>query len=244
MGTTIEIRRIIPWGILLIIACLLIVLPTGWTEGDRPRLVAPGGAEIDFARDITKCFGKGSKPVEAHWKTYSIEAGYLEYNRALETVRAQGKVRMVQKLPVSRVITCNEFYFELKTDYLKAEKDVKIIYDEDTNLNGDFLEWDRRNDEIKVTGTPLISYKDMRITGERIEGQVNKGIFVFYGPVKGTGNDGSLKAGQVVFDRSQDKIFLKNNPVVIQGKNQLAAPEIIYDLKTRKAATKSDTSVN
>lgn len=244
MTASIGLRKIIQWGIFTLIACGMIGLPLGWTEGEQPKLTAPGGAEIDFARDITKCFAAGSKPVEAYWKSYNIEAGYLEYNRTLETVRAQGKVRMIQKLPIYRVITCNEFFFQLKQEYIKAEKEVKIIYDEDTTLDGDFLEWDRLNDLVKVTGMPQISYKDWRISGERIEGQVNKGVFVLFGPVKGTGKDSSLKAGQIVFDRSRDKIFLINNPVVVQGKNQFTAPEIVYDLKTRKATTKSDGNVN
>jgi lipopolysaccharide assembly outer membrane protein LptD (OstA) len=244
MTVWIGLRKAVHWGILILITCLTVALPMGWTEGDQPKLSAPGGAEIDFVRDITKCYATDAKPVEANWKSYRLEAGYLEYNRALETVRAQGKVKMIQRLPIYRVITCNEFFSELKREYIKAEKEVKIIYDEDTILNGDSLEWDRQNDWVAVTGTPQISYKDWRINGERIEGQVNKGVFVFFGPVKGTSDDGSLKAGQIVFDRSLDKIFLKNNPVIIQGKNQFTAPEIVYDLKTRKASTKSDGSVN
>jgi lipopolysaccharide export system protein LptA len=244
MTAVMGIRQTIQWGIFILIVCLTVALPVGRADGEQPKLTAPGGAEIDFANDITKCFAKGSKLVEAYWKSYRIEAGYLEYNRNLATVRAQGKVRMIQKLPVYRVVTCNEFFFELKQEYIKAEKEVEVIFDEDTTLNGEFLDWDRRNDMIKVTGMPQINYKDMRINGERIEGQVNKGVFVFFGPVKGTGNDGSLKAGQIVFDRSLDKIFLKNNPVIVQGKNQFTAPEIIYDLKTRKATTKSDLNVN
>mgnify|MGYP005849536557 CR=1 FL=1 len=244
MVVTKGIRKILSWGMGTLIVCLIFALPMGRTQGDEPKLTAPGGAEIDFARDVTQCYGKGPKPVEAYWKNYSIEAGYLEYNRGLETVRARDKVRMIQRLPFYRVITCQELFFELKREYFKAEKEVKVIYDEETTLQGDFLEWERRNDLVKVTGTPQINHKDIRINGERIEGQVNKGIFVFYGPVKGTSNDGSLKAGQIVFDRSLDKIFLKNNPVIVQGKNQFTAAEIVYDLKTRKATTKSDVNVN
>lgn len=244
MTAAMGVQKTVQWGMVALIICLAIALPVGRADGEQPKLTAPGGAEIDFARDITKCFADGSKPVEAYWKNYSIEAGYLEYDRSLETVRAEGKVRMIQKLPIYRVITCDKLFFELKQEYIKAEKEVKIIFDEDTTLNGEFLDWDRRNDMVKVTGVPQISYKDMRINGERIEGQVNKGVFVFFGPVKGTSNDGSLKAGQIVFDHSMDKIFLKNNPVIIQGKNQFTAPEIVYDLKTRKATTKSDLNMN
>lgn len=238
------IRRIIPWGMFTLTMCLIVALPLGRTQGDEPKLTAPGGAEIDFIQEISKCFAKDSKLVEAYWKSYNIEAGYLEYNRRLETLQAQGKVRMIQRLPVYRVITCQELFFELKQEYIKAEKEVKIIYDKDTTILGDSLEWDRQNDLVKVTGTPGINHKDIRLKGERIEGQVNKGIFVFFGPVRGTSNEGSLKAGQIIFDRSREKIFLKNNPVIVQGKNQFTAAEIVYDLKTRKASTKSDMKVN
>jgi lipopolysaccharide export system protein LptA len=142
------------------------------------------------------------------------------------------------------VVTCNDFLVELKREFIKAENEVKIVYDENTSLTGDALEWDRQNDLVKVTGTPQIDFKDWRINGERIEGQINKGIFIIFGPVKGIGNDESFQAGQVVFDHIRDKIFLKNNPVVIQGKNQFTAPEIVYDLNTRKISTKSDLRMN
>jgi len=240
----IRTRKAVCFVIFIIMIFLLLGLDRGWTESEQPHLIAPGGAEIDFVNNLTKCFGTDTKPVEAYWKNYSVEAYYLEYNRDNDMVQAHNKVRILQNIPVYRVVTCNDFLVELKREFIKAENEVKIVYDENTSLTGDALEWDRQNDLVKVTGTPQIDFKDWRINGERIEGQINKGIFIIFGPVKGIGNDESFQAGQVVFDHIRDKIFLKNNPVVIQGKNQFTAPEIVYDLNTRKISTKSDLRMN
>ena len=241
---TAGIRKLAYLRIIAIVIFVGIGLAVGQAENDQPKLTAPGGAEMDLVRNTTKCFGTSAKPVEAFWRDFNVEVNYLEYNRNNETVLGQGKARMIQNSPVYRVITCDKFFYDRKREYIKAEKEVKLIYDDDTSLNGDLLEWDRGNDLVKVMGTPQINYKDWQIDGERIEGQVNKGIFIFFGPVKGVGADGSFNAGQIVFDRFQDKVFLKDNPVVFQGKNQFTAPEIVYDLKTRKVTTKTDTNVN
>jgi lipopolysaccharide export system protein LptA len=213
-------------------------------EAGQPKLIAPGGAEIDFVHNITKCFGTSVNPVEAHWKNFSIETNYLVYNRSEETARAIGKVKIIQEIPVYKVVTCRRFFLDLKRDFITAEKGVTVIYDEKTSLAGDSLEWDRKNDFVKIEGSARINHEDWQIDGERIEGQINKGLFTVFGPVKGAGTDISFKAGQVVFDRSLEKIFLKNNPIVIQGKNQFTAFEIVYDLKTRKVSTKSETKAN
>lgn len=224
---------------------LVIGFACGWAEDQsQPRLNAPGGAEIDFVHNITKSYGTSAKPVVAVWSDFRVEAGYLEYDRDQATVRAEEQVKITQELPVYRITTCDQLFLDLKRELLTAQDDVMVFYDEITSLAGNRLEWDRKNDSAKITGAALIKYKDWKITGERIEGQINKGVFIVYGPVKGMGTDCSLKAGQIIFDRSVDKIFLKNNPVVIQGKNEFSAPEIIYDLKTQKVSTRTETRVN
>lgn len=235
-------KRLLPL-FLIPVVILLLGFPVSLAE-EKPRLTAPGGAETDLNSSITKCYGIANKPVEAHWKNYSLGANYLEYNRKEGTVHGQGKVKILQHSPTDRVINCEEMFLVLEKEFFVAQKDVKIIYDENTSLSGDALEWDRKSDMVTVTGTPQLKHKDWLVDADRIEGQVNGGIITFFGPVKGVGSDASFTAGKVIFDRPQDKIFLKNNPVVVQGKNVLSAPEMVYDLKTRKFSTKSDLKVN
>jgi lipopolysaccharide export system protein LptA len=237
------LKRSLYWAFLIMVF-VIAGFAIGRAEGDQPKLIAPGGAEIDFVHNITKCFGTGINPVEAHWKNFSVEANYLEYNRGEGTARAIGKAKIIQEIPIYRIVTCRRVFLDLKQEFITAEKEVTIFDGEDTSLTGDSLEWDRKNDFIKVAGSTHISYQDWQIDGERIEGQINKGLFTFFGPVKGAGTDTSFKAGQIIFDRSSEKIFLKNNPSVIQGKNQFTAFEIVYDLKTRKVSTKSETKIN
>ncbi len=243
MAVRVKRRLIISGLVTAYFLCFTFI--SGWAQVvEEPRLSAPGGSEIDLLQNVTQCFGTEAKPVEARWKTYSIEAKYLEYSRKEDMIRAKNSVKIKQNIPVYRVVTCNELFLDLKRDILTSQKEVKIVYDEKTSLEGDSLEWDRRNDRVKVAGTAQICYQDWKITGERIEGQLNKGVFVFYGPVKGTGEDSSLSAGQVLVDLAADKLFLKDNPVVVQGKNKFTADEIVYDLKTRKVSSKSGTEVN
>lgn len=201
---------------------------------EEPELIAPGGAEMDFVKNITKCFGTGKKPVEARWQNLLMKAGCLEYHRSKNIITGQ-EVELIESKPVVRIFYCGEILAELDRDFLTGKKDVKIKYDERANLFGNFMEWDRKNDFIKISGQIQITFDEWRITGDRVEGRLNKGLVTVFGPVKGTGNTASFQAGKIIFDRGQEKFFLEDNPVLRQGKNEFSAVEIVYDLKAKKA---------
>lgn len=74
------------------------------------------------------------------------------------------------------------------------------------------------------------------MTGEKIEGNMNSGVFTISGTVQVINKENSMRAGRAIFDRSIEKVTLQENPVVINGNNELSATEIVYDLKTKKVS--------
>ena len=212
-----------------------------WAK-EQPELVSPGGAEMDFALNVTKCYGTDTKPVEARWQGILMKAHYLEYDRKQNTLFGQ-IFSLIESKPDARVFTCNEAVFNLDKDYLTAQKNVKIKYDDHTGFFGNMLEWDRKSDFIKLSGSARITFDDWQITGERIEGKFNKGTVTIFGPAQGAGNGASFKAGKIIFDRALEKVYLEDGPVLHQGKNELTAVEIIYDLKARKALFNKEVSI-
>ena len=72
------------------------------------------------------------------------------------------------------------------------------------------------------------------MTGEKVEGNLNNGLFTIHGPVQAVNKEDCMRAGRLILDRASDKLILLENPVVINGKNELSATEIVYDLKTKK----------
>lgn len=205
---------------MVMILLLLIGSITAWAaeqsrDPDQPRLVAPGGIEMDFLKNIAKCYGTEAKPAEANWTDSALSANYFEYERFRQLLRAKGHVRMARKQA---------------TGLLSSESAS--------------LEWDRLQDRLVMTGNVQFTFEGWKIDCVRLEGQVNKGVYTFYGPVRGNNHETSLQAGEMLFDQAAAKLYLKNNPVVVQGKNRLTAAEIVYDLKTKKAYSESETQIN
>lgn len=203
---------------------ITLLLPAGYLtvgasgqsrDPEQPRLKAPGGIEMDFLKNIAKCYGIDSKPAEAGWTDTVLTADYFEYDRLRQLVRAQGHVRVVQK------------------------QEGGVLIGESASL-----EWDRLDDRLELVGNPRFTFEGWKVECVRLEGNVNKGLFTFYGPVKGNNHETSLQAGEMVLDQAAAKLYLRDNPVIIQGKNRLTAPEIVYDLKTKKAYGQSETLLN
>ena len=182
---------------------------------EQPHLQAPGGIEMDFLKNIAKCYGSDAKPAEASWTDTVLTANYFEYDRSRQLVRAKGHVRVVQK------------------------QDNDSLISESASL-----EWDRLDDRLELTGNPHFTFDGWKIDCARLEGRVNKGLFTFYGPVQGNNHETSLQAGEMILDRGASKLYLRDNPVVTQGKNRFTAAVIVYDLKTKKAYSESETTLN
>jgi lipopolysaccharide export system protein LptA len=207
----------------------------GKTASIQPEISAPGGAEIDVAQNLTKWYGSKTSPVEAVWRNLNLRAYLLEYDRRREILKCQDRVRVVQNVTPAKTFSCGEMVLELKRSFLTARDQIKLEYDEQISLTGNRLEWDQKKDQFKLWEQPRIFYKDWEISGNRIEGEMSKGSFTVWGPVKGNGpEDSSFQAGKVIYDQKAEKIFLEDNPVLTQDKNELTAAEIVYDLKVKK----------
>jgi len=199
------------------------------------ELVAPGGGEADLQENVMKYFADGPNLVVANWGNYKLEAESLEYQQQKAVLQGNGMITLTQKGPY-RVLKCKHLFADLDREYFKVNGSVKIRYDETTNLSGEHLDWESQTERFNLTGDVIVDYSGWKITGEKIEGNMNSGLFTIFGPVQAINKENSMRAGRVIFDRSGERMTLLENPVVINGKNELSATEIVYDLKTKKVS--------
>lgn len=199
------------------------------------ELVAPGGGEVDLQENVMKYYADGSNLVIANWGNYKLEGQSLEWQNAKSILQGKGMIRLTQMEPY-RELRSEQIFADLNRDHFKANGSVKIKYDETTNISGEHLDWESQTERINLTGDVIVNYSEWKMTGEKIEGNINSGLFTIYGPVQAISKENCMRAGRVIFDRTIEKITLLENPVVINGKNELSATEIVYDLKTKKVS--------
>ncbi len=199
------------------------------------ELVAPGGGEADLRKNIMKYYADGSSLVVANWGNFKLEAESLEYHNEKSTLQGNGMIKLTQKEPY-RELRSEQFLADLNRDHFNANGSVEIKYDNNTNIRGEHLDWELQTELFNLTGDVVLNYSGWKMTGEKIEGNINSGLFTIFGQVQAINRENSMRAGRVIFDRSIEKITLLEDPVVINGKNELSATEIIYDLKTKKVS--------
>ncbi len=197
------------------------------------ELVAPGGGEADLQENIMKYYADGSNLVMVRWSNFILEAESLEYQSEKATLNGKGMIKLTQKEPF-RVLRSERIFADLTQDYFRANGSVKITYDGTTDISGERLDWKSQSEQFDVIGDVAIKYSGWKMTGQKIEGNLNSGLFTIFGPVQAVNMENSMRAGRMIFDRPSDKLTLLDNPVVINGKNELSATEIVYDLKTKK----------
>lgn len=215
---------------------LIVILFSGAVFAETAlELVAPGGGEVDLLENIMKYYADGSDLVVARWDNYSMEAESLEYRREKSTLKGKGKIKLTQSKPF-HVLRSDQIFADLNRDYFNAYGSVKMKYDQITDISGDRLDWETQTEQVELTGNVAVNYSGWKMTGEKVEGNLNSGRFIIFGPVQAVNLENSMRAGRMIFDRSSDKLTLLENPVVINGKNELSATEIVYDLKTKKVS--------
>jgi lipopolysaccharide export system protein LptA len=96
------------------------------------------------------------------------------------------------------------------------------------------LEWDQKSAFTKISGQAIIVYKDWTIKGDRIEGQLDKGLFTIYGPVEVTNKLNTIRGDKLLFDQGLGKVVVSANALLIRGNNEMAATEIVYFLNTNQ----------
>lgn len=203
--------------------------------GTGVELVAPGGGEADLRENVMKYYADGTNLVVVNWDNYQLQAQALEYHHQKATLQGNGMVRLIQKKPY-RELKSEQVFADLNRDYFRASGSVKIRYDDNTNMSGEHLDWESRTERFNLTEDVAVIYGEWKMTGEKIEGNMNSGIFIIFGPVQAINKENSMRAGRAIFDRSMEKVTLLENPVVINGNNELSATEIVYDLKTKKVS--------
>jgi lipopolysaccharide export system protein LptA len=199
------------------------------------EIVAPGGGEADLRSNIIKYHAAGSDLVIVRWNNYELEAELLEYHREKSVLNGKGMVKITQKTPL-RVLHSEQILADLNREYFTANGSVRLRYDATTNLKSERLDWESRTEEIILTGDVVVNYSGWKMTGEKVEGNMISGLFIITGSVRIVNLENSMRAGRVIFDRSMEKMTLRENPVVINGKNELSATEIVYDLRTKKVS--------
>jgi lipopolysaccharide export system protein LptA len=217
------------------ILLLFLLLSGAVLAGTELELVAPGGGEADLRRSEMKYYASGSDLVVARWNNFVLEAEFLEYQRDKSVLNGKGLVKMTQKSPW-RVLQSVSFFADLNQEHFTANGSVKLRYDETTNFKAEQLDWESRTEQFSLIGDVSVNYLGWKMTGDKVEGNMSSGLFIITGSVRIVNLENSMRAGRVIFDRSIEKMTLRENPVVINGKNELSATEIVYDLKTKKVS--------
>lgn len=197
------------------------------------ELAAPGGGEADLQGNTMKYYAAGSDLVVARWSNFTLEAKLLDYDHNQSILDGQGTVKLTQKAPF-RVLRSETIFADMEREYFAATGSVKIKYDQTTDISGERLDWESRTERFDLSGDVLIKYAGWKLTGQKAEGNMDSGLFIISGSVQAVNLENSMRAGRAIFDRSADKLTLLENPVVINGKNELSATEIVYDMKTKK----------
>ncbi len=196
-------------------------------------VTAPGGGFIDIEKNVMKYRGSDSQLVEVRWDNLILEANYLEYNKGQETLKGKDKVNLLQTAPMRRVLTATEISANLIQKYFTANQEV-TLNDEKSLITGNRLEWDQKKDSIKISGQVTVKYKDWILKGDSMEGQLEKGYYTVSGQVEASNKNNLLRGGKLVFNRQVNKVFAQENPVLIRGKNEMSASEIIYNLDSNQ----------
>lgn len=217
----------------LLLICLALLFSGGVLAENGLELVAPGGGEVDLQGDVMKYYAAGSDLVVVRWGIFTLETKLLEYQRDKAVLKGSGMAKLTQKEP-RRTLVSDQIFADLNQERFIANGAVKLKYDEITDISGERLDWEHQTEWFELEKNVTINYSGWKMTGEKVEGDLNSGMFTVYGPVQAVNKEDCMRAGRVIFDRASEKVTLLENPVVINGKNELAATEIVYDLKTKK----------
>lgn len=230
-------RSLVKNVLLGVFGALLVVVGAGWTANSL-ELSAPGGGEMDLDKNLAQYYGTNDQPVKAHWNNLRLQTDYLEYHHLKELVKAKGQVELVQEVPVQQRLTCLELEVDLAQERMIASGEIMAQLDEGTTVFGGYLQWERGRDWVQVLREPRVEYQEWTISGDVVEGHPERGLWTISGRVVGVSEDTIVKAGKLIADRQGEVFYLQENPVVIRGQNEVTAPEIIYNLKTKKVLAK------
>jgi lipopolysaccharide export system protein LptA len=212
-----------PWWIFLA-TILFLNIGIGWAAG-RMEIIAPGGGEFDLRQNVMKYHGLDSQRVEVHWLEPVPESVDLKGNEQSKDTQTSSQPKLLKAF---------ELLVNLNQNYLVAKKEVFFKYDESTSVTCNLLEWAQGSALMKISGQAVIVYKDWIIKGDRIEGQLDKGLFTVYGPMEAANKLNILRGDKLVFDQRLGKVTVTDNALLIRGKNEMAASEIVYFLNTNQ----------
>ncbi len=205
-----------------------------WGALKAPDFIAPGGAECDLKQGIIKYYAAGTELIEANWNQVNFKARYLEYNQKTEILNAKMQVKIVEKTEMVKTLSCQELVYEHKKELITAKEMVKLTSNE-LVLTGEFLNWERNKNLATISGSPKLIYLDWEIVGSKFEAELLRELCTVYGPVSGKNSELTFQADKVIFDRKQEKVNLEDNVLIVrQGREELMANKIVYDLKTKK----------
>lgn len=220
---------------LALLTAIMIAIAGAAPAAEALEIAAPGGGEFDFESNVAKYYADGDQLVEAHWSNYTFLSEYIEYNRDSEIVKGHGKVTVTQNPSKPRILHCNEFSYDRRSDYLTTSGNVRFN-DPDSTLSGERFGWDHKNDSFTLEEQPKFTYQDWTVRGSRMDGQIEKGLVNVSGPAEATNGDISARGGKIVFNRAAGKLTVQDKPVLVRNKTEMTATEIVYDLKTKKVS--------
>jgi lipopolysaccharide export system protein LptA len=204
------------------------------------EIIAPGGGDLDLTKNVMKYYASGGNPVVVRWENYVLETAYLEYDRNQAIIKGRKRVKLTMTKPTRQVLKSGAINLDLNRKLYSANQNVVFEHDPETSFTAEKLDWDQAHGKIVLSGQPVITYQDWKISGETVEGRMNEGLFTVNGSVKAVNQDITIRAGKLTFNRLAELYTLEDHPVLMKGSNELIATAIIYDLKTQKVSAKGE----
>jgi len=180
----------------------------------------------------------------------TLTADKVFYNDSTKVTRAKGNVVVIDSL---QKLTADEAVYIKQDDHIIADKHVKMTDQQnEVFLTGQHAEYWRSKEFAVITGDPILTKIDssgaeeMRVTGKQMELYQGGERAVVIDSVVITHRNGTSNCNRAEYYKSEDRLLLREEPIVWQKQDKMSGQEIemfFADRKLRQVIIKKDALV-
>ena len=218
------------WLFLMILVVVPIVC-----AAETWQINAPGGTEIDLEREVVFYYGDGSNQVEAVMDRTTLSGDRLEFYRGESRLVAKGRVLLRRERPEFWEFYGPEMVYNSQSQEVLMRTGGKVIFGEKRSIleAGEFS-GNLKEQSFSANRKCLLSDKDGTLFSDRMNGDLDSGIFVAKDKVVFQTENLTVQAKQAIYNQKIDIVKFSGKPLVTRGKETFTAVEISYDRKNKK----------